>query len=169
MGQNQYPMRHYLLGLFYVLENTPTFQMQSTNAILFTRVIFCFREYPHFPNEKCKCDIIYWGYFLFQRIPPFKMQSTNAILFTGVMFCIRECIPFPNAKNKCDIITCGYLMRMVEEAEYPKGNHDQGQATGKLYHLWLPVECTLFCNLQSRAQAHALLVMGLQELLDPMT
>jgi hypothetical protein len=26
-----------------------------------------------------------------------------------------------------------------------------GQATGKLYHLWLRVKCTLFCNLQSRA------------------
>jgi hypothetical protein len=32
--------------------------------------------------------------------------------------------------------------------------------TGKLYHLRLRVECTLFCNLQSRAQTHAVLVIG---------
>jgi hypothetical protein len=60
-------------------------------------------------------------------------------------------------------------MRMVEEAEYPKGNHDQGQATGKLYHLWLPVECTLLINLHSRAPTHAVLVIGLYEFIDPTT
>jgi hypothetical protein len=46
---------------------------------------------------------------------------------------------------------------------------DHGQATGKLYHLRLRVECTLFCNLQSRALTHAVLVIGLYELLDPTT
>ena len=35
--------------------------------------------------------------------------------------------------------------------EYPERTTDPGQATGKLYHLRLRVECTLFCNLQSRA------------------
>jgi len=42
---------------------------------------------------------------------------------------------------------------------------DHGQATGKLYHLRLRVECNLFCNLQSRARTHAVLVIGLYELL----
>jgi hypothetical protein len=42
---------------------------------------------------------------------------------------------------------------------------EHGQATGKLYHLWLRFECTLFCNLQSRARTHAVLVIGLYELL----
>jgi hypothetical protein len=42
---------------------------------------------------------------------------------------------------------------------------DHGQATGKLYHLQLRVECTFFCNLQSRARTHAVLVIGLYELL----
>ena len=37
--------------------------------------------------------------------------------------------------------------------------------TGKLYHLRLRVVCTLFCNLQSRARTHAVLVIGLYELL----
>jgi hypothetical protein len=39
------------------------------------------------------------------------------------------------------------------------------QATGQLYYLRLRVECTLFSNLQSRAQTHAVLVIGLYELL----
>jgi hypothetical protein len=38
-------------------------------------------------------------------------------------------------------------------------------ATGKLYHLRLWVEFTLFCNLESRARTHAVLVIGLYELL----
>jgi len=38
---------------------------------------------------------------------------------------------------------------VVEEAEYPERTTDPVQATGKLYHLRLRVECTLFCNLQS--------------------
>jgi hypothetical protein len=37
---------------------------------------------------------------------------------------------------------------------------------GKLYHFQLRVECTLFCNLQSRERTHAVLVIGLYELLD---
>ena len=54
---------------------------------------------------------------------------------------------------------------MVEEAGVPGENHDHGQATGKLYHLRMRVECTLFCNLQSRNRTHAVLVIGLYELL----
>jgi hypothetical protein len=43
------------------------------------------------------------------------------------------------------------------------------QATGKLYHLWLRVEFTIVCNLQSRARTHAVLVVGLYELLGNST
>jgi hypothetical protein len=43
---------------------------------------------------------------------------------------------------------------------------DHWQVTGKRYHLRLQVECTLFCNIQSRARTHAVLVIGLHELLD---
>jgi len=39
---------------------------------------------------------------------------------------------------------------VVEEAGEPERTIDHGQATDKLYHLWLRVECTLFCNLQCR-------------------
>ena len=52
---------------------------------------------------------------------------------------------------------------VVEEAGVPGENH--GQATGKLYHLRLRVEYTFFCNLQSRVRTHAILVIGLYELL----
>ena len=63
----QSTMRHYLLGLFYALENTrhPLFQMQRANKTLFTGVILCFRGYP-----------------------PFQMQRANATLFTGVTLCL---------------------------------------------------------------------------------
>jgi hypothetical protein len=54
---------------------------------------------------------------------------------------------------------------VVEEAGVPGENHRPWQATGKLYHLRLRVECTLFCNLQSQAQTHVVLVIGLYELL----
>jgi hypothetical protein len=47
----------------------------------------------------------------------------------------------------------------------PERTTDHGQATGKLYHLRLRVECTLFCNLQSWARTHAVLVIGLYEFL----
>ena len=54
---------------------------------------------------------------------------------------------------------------VVEEARVQVRTTDHGQATGKLDHLRMRVECTLFCNLQSRAQTHAVLVIGLYELL----
>jgi uncharacterized DUF497 family protein len=54
---------------------------------------------------------------------------------------------------------------VVEEAEYPERTTDHGQAIGKLYHLRLRVEYILFCNFQSRARTHAVLVIGLYELL----
>jgi len=54
---------------------------------------------------------------------------------------------------------------VVEEAKYPERTTDHGQATGKLYHSQLRVECTLFCNLQSRVRTHTVLVIGLYELL----
>jgi len=58
---------------------------------------------------------------------------------------------------------------VVDEAGVPERTTDLGQATGKLYHLRLRVECTLFCNLQSRAGTQAVLVIGLYELLGNST
>ena len=53
---------------------------------------------------------------------------------------------------------------VVEEAGVPRENHRPWE-TGKLYHLRLRFECTLFCNLQSRVRTHAVLVIGWYELL----
>jgi hypothetical protein len=58
---------------------------------------------------------------------------------------------------------------VVEEAEYPERTTDPEQATGQLYHLRLRVECTFCCCLQSCVRTHAVLVIGLYELLDPTT
>jgi hypothetical protein len=49
--------------------------------------------------------------------------------------------------------------------EDPERTTNPGQATSKLYHLRLRVECTLFCNLQSWVRTHAVLVIGLYDLL----
>jgi hypothetical protein len=53
--------------------------------------------------------------------------------------------------------------------EYPKRTTDHGQATGKIYQWRLRDERTIFCNLQSRDRTHAVLMIGLYELLDPTT
>jgi hypothetical protein len=55
---------------------------------------------------------------------------------------------------------------VVEEAgEYSERTTDHEQATGKLYHLRLRVDYTLFCNLQSRLRTYPVLMIGLYELL----
>jgi hypothetical protein len=53
-----------------------------------------------------------------------------------------------------------------KKPEYPERTTDHGQATDKLYHLRLRVECTRFCKLEGRARTHAVMVIGLCELLD---
>jgi hypothetical protein len=52
------------------------------------------------------------------------------------------------------------LCIIIKECSSTQRTTDPGQATGKLYHLRLRVECTLFCNLQSWVQTHAVLVIG---------
>jgi hypothetical protein len=54
---------------------------------------------------------------------------------------------------------------VVEEAEYPERTTDHGQATGKLYHLQLRVECTLFAIYKTRANPRRIGDIGLYELL----
>ena len=59
----------------------------------------------------------------------------------------------------------GNQYQWCKKPEYPERTTDHGQTAGKLYHLRLRVECTFFCNLQSQARTHAVLVIGLYELL----
>jgi hypothetical protein len=49
--------------------------------------------------------------------------------------------------------------------EYPVGTTNHGQATGKLLSLAAASQVHPFCNLQSRARTHAVLVIVLYELL----
>ena len=58
---------------------------------------------------------------------------------------------------------------VVKETGVPGENHRPWASNCNLYHLRLRVECTLFCNLQSWARTHAVLVIGLYELLNPTT
>ena len=92
------------------LREYPRFQMQGTNATLFTWVIvklvppFCsdlkykldiiswvyamLKRIPPFPNARYKCDIIYWCYFMLEKISPsFKIQRQNLTLFTRSINC----------------------------------------------------------------------------------
>jgi hypothetical protein len=55
--------------------------------------------------------------------------------------------------------------RKKRSKDEPERTTDHGQATDKLHHLRLQVECTLFCNLQSWVRTHAVLVIGLYDLL----
>ena len=52
-----------------------------------------------------------------------------------------------------------------KKSVYLERTTDNRQTTGKLYHLRLRVECTLVCNLQSRARTNAALVIGLYDVL----
>ena len=54
----------------------------------------------------------------------------------------------------------GNQFQWWRKPEYQERTTDPGQATGKLYHLRLRVECTLFCNLQSWARTDAVLARG---------
>jgi hypothetical protein len=51
--------------------------------------------------------------------------------------------------------------RSNRQTHFWKRTIDHGQATGKHYHLRLRVECTVYCNLQSGARTHAILVIVL--------
>jgi hypothetical protein len=77
--------------------------------------------------------------------------------------------PYQSIQNGFDSKIIPFYIRVIfpKNGKIVPGLH--GQATGKLYHLRLRVECTLFYNLQSRARTHAVLVIGLYELLDPTT
>ena len=63
----------------------------------------------------------------------------------------------------------GHQFKWWKKPEYPEITIDNGQATGKLYHLRLPVESTLCCYLQSWARTLAILVIGMYELLGNRT
>ena len=75
----------------------------------------------------------------------FFFVSANSIWFDWS-------IVFNATFSNISAISCWPVL-VMEEAGVPRENlTDHGQATGKLYHLRPRVECTLFCNLQSRRE-----------------
>jgi hypothetical protein len=54
---------------------------------------------------------------------------------------------------------------VMEEAGDPERTTNHWPATGKLYHFAAARRVHPFCNLQSRMRTHAVLVIGLYELL----
>jgi hypothetical protein len=54
--------------------------------------------------------------------------------------------------------TFSYIMATSFSGRRSQTTTDHEQATGKLYDLQLRIKCTLFCNLQSRARTHTVLV-----------
>jgi hypothetical protein len=53
--------------------------------------------------------------------------------------------------------------------EYPERTTKHGQATGKLYHMRLRVECTLFCYVHSWVLTHAVMLGSLGALASSTT
>ena len=110
---------------------------------------------------------IYDGSFSFVQCEMSKNRFQLSITF--LIFKISKKIDFWFLVFNAIFINISTILSppvlVVEEARDPERTIDHGQATGKLYHLRLRVECTLFCNLQSRVQTHAVLVIVLYELL----
>jgi hypothetical protein len=90
-----------------------------------------------------------------------EMKGTSAIHGTLASVELKKC------ENRDDIdflqmngyVPCG-IISIYMVWRKPERTTDHGQATGKLYHLRLRVECAFVCYLQSRAQTHAVLVIG---------
>jgi hypothetical protein len=59
----------------------------------------------------------------------------------------------------------GDLFRWWKKLEYPERTTNYEQATGKLYHLRLQVECTIFIIYEAGHEPMSVLVMGLYEFL----
>ena len=98
--------------------------------------------------------------------PVFKIHRLlNVISLTSTKNMFFSCSFFLTPLSAIFQLYHGDQFQWWKKPEYPERTTDHGQVTGKLYHLRLRVECTIFCNLQSRARTHAVLVIGLYELL----
>ena len=95
----------------------------------------------------------------------FNWKQGIHVLWTHVYFSWKQGIRVLMPLSAIFQLYHGDQFSWWKKPGYPERTTDHGQATGKLYHLWLRVECTLFCNLQSWAQTHPVLVICLYELL----
>jgi hypothetical protein len=92
-----------------------------------------------------------------------EVFKTDVIVFIGIIIWF-DLLCFNATFSNISAISWQPVL-VVEETGVPGENHRPWAKTDKLYHLRLRVECTLFCNLQSRVRTHAVLVIGLYELL----
>ena len=106
------------------------------------------RDYFYFDFEK-----------QYERVDPTKTKSVWLYLFIVLNATFNKYFSYIMATS----------FRGGRSWEYPERTTDHGQATGNLYHLRLRVECTLCCNLQSKARTHTVLVICLYELLGNST
>ena len=87
------------------------------------------------------------------------------ILFVKYICISKMCHTLQIIDNTKSGISYFIQIQWWKKPEHSTRTTDRGQATGRLYHLRLRVECTLFCNLQSRARTQTVLVIGLYDLL----
>ena len=118
-------------------------------------------------NVKVKDKIqLCFAYILVLQDPPLLLQDChlllenegNALQIGFGFWCLMPLSAISQLYH-------GDQFQWWKKPKYPERTTDHGQVTGKLYHLRLQVECTLFCNLQSWVRTHAVLVLGLYELL----
>jgi hypothetical protein len=97
-------------------------------------------------------------------------MSSTYIQFSVIYVCNSFDFIVPSATfNNISAISWQPVV-VVEEAADPERTIHHEQVTSKLYHFRLRVKCTVFCNSQRRPGTHAVLVIGLYELLgNPIT
>ena len=149
---NQWVYRDWISFRWFQRKNRLTFskaEHSSTTWFVFSAYYFTIIDKDHFVlTHAMQNQIIY---FL-----PVILVLTFSIFLRS--FCVTSL-------NKGQRLRFSFPRYTKIAKESETWTTDHGQATGKLYHLRLRVECTLLCNLQSRARTHAVLVVGLYELL----
>jgi hypothetical protein len=100
------------------------------------------------------------------------LQIWVANLFTGVKSNKEKNLNLNFGVQRHFLQYFSYIMAISFSGGGSRSTRREPPTLGKQlvnYHLRLRVECTLFCNLQSWARTHAVLVIDLYELLDPTT
>ena len=152
------PGEHFNIGHYYVLH-----LHVLIGCLLFNVQRHQFQTY----QLRIQTNIMKTGQILFTeirkvwRIGPMYMRSILSFVAAMIDFIFGVLTPLLAIFQ----LYHGDQFQWWKKPEYPERTTDHGQVTGKLYHLRLRVECTLFCNSQSRARTHAVLVIGLYELL----
>ena len=85
--QMQCTMQHYLQGYMNAHENT-SLSKCKVQILHYLLELFFVLENTHlspFRNAKYKCDIICWDILCIREYSPFQIQSANKTLLTGII------------------------------------------------------------------------------------